>query len=467
MKDSRLLSVLNTLGKSEWRELRQFAQSPYFNTRADVCALLDYLSGCLLELRIVPSKEQVFRRVYRGKVYDAQQTRQLMSWGMKLVETWLTCRESLRNPVKTNLLLAEAYREKQLSELFELTMKKTRQLHENQSPREGDWFETGYQIEQAWYRYTATGQRTSSQNLQQLSDQSDYAFIIRKLRHTCLSLSHQTVYKTDYRYGLLAEVLGYIEREGLLTEPAIAAYYYCYQAMTQTEENAASFLQFKNLIFEHRQVFPEEEWRDLLLLALNYCIKKLNQGDAVFAVEGLVLYKEGLNTGLLLVNGQLSRFAYRNMVAIGLKVGELAWVEQFIHQYKTALPKEHRESMFSFSLAKLAYARRDYASALGLLQKAEYADLLLNLAAKTLLMKMFYETGAFDLLAAHLQAMKAFIRRKGVIGYHQDNYLNIIHFAHKLMDMNPFDKSGKETLQQAIENEEVLTEKAWLLEQIG
>ena len=162
----------------------------------------------------------------------------------------------------------------------------------------------------------------------------------------------------------------------------------------------------------------------------------------------------------------LTRFTYHNIVAIGLRLGELEWVRYFITEFKNRLEKTYRESAFSYNLARLEYESRHFDHVLELLQKANYRDPLLNLAAKTLLLKTYYEISEFDLLQSHLDAMRNYIHRKRVIGYHRTNYLNIIRFAEKLMRHNPLDKAATQKLRQDIEQEEVLTEKVFFLKML-
>jgi len=145
---------------------------------------------------------------------------------------------------------------------------------------------------------------------------------------------------------------------------------------------------------------------------------------------------------------------------------ELEWVERFVHEYQPALREEHREGLFSFNLARLEYRRRDLGRALQLLQKAEYKDLMLSLAAKMLQLKIFFELQEFDLLESHLQAIRAFIRRKKVMGYHRENYLNTVHFTQKLLESNAFDKPARAALRREIEETKAVAEKEWLLEQV-
>lgn len=137
-----------------------------------------------------------------------------------------------------------------------------------------------------------------------------------------------------------------------------------------------------------------------------------------------------------------------------------------IDERRDLLPEAHRESLFSFNLARLEYQRRALGPALQLLQKADYKDLLLSLAAKMLQLKIFYELTEFDLLESHLQAFGAFIRRKKALGYHRDNYQNTLYFTQKLLDTNRFDKAARAALRAEIEATRALAEREWLLGQV-
>jgi hypothetical protein len=247
--------------------------------------------------------------------------------------------------------------------------------------------------------------------------------------------------------------------------PAISIYYYCYYSLIHPEE-VSNFVKFKELLFEHSDKFPPSEIRDLHILAINYCIKRLNEGISDYAQEGLELYKKGLENEYLIENKLLSRFTYNNLVAMGLMRLEYDWTDNFILKYKTLLERGYQESTYSFNKARLEYSRKNYDEALKLLQKSDFKDLLNNLIAKTLLLKIYYETESFNLLESHLDSLLAFIRRKKVMGYHKKNYLNVVHFTKKLLAINFYDAKERMDLQQRIEKEEVLTERNWLLEQI-
>jgi len=150
-------------------------------------------------------------------------------------------------------------------------------------------------------------------------------------------------------------------------------------------------------------------------------------------------------------------------VSIALIRKEYDWLEQFIFDYKNSLDEVHQESTFSFSLARLKYARKDYQTALSLLQKADFSEALPSLSARMLMLKIFYELEEIDLLEAHLQAMKTFIRRKKSLGYHRDNYLNTLRFVGKRIEIAPFEKEKLAKWHEEVKNTASVAEKEWLL----
>ena len=133
---------------------------------------------------------------------------------------------------------------------------------------------------------------------------------------------------------------------------------------------------------------------------------------------------------------------------------------------RPSVRRHYREATASFSLARVAYARRDYPTALANLQRSDYKDLSNNLTAKALQLKIYYEISAYDLLESHLTSLKNYIRRHTAIGYHRTNYSRIVHYAQALIALNFNDRSAVEALRVRIQAEPILTEKDWFLERM-
>ena len=466
MKNSLLLQLIEKMDRKQMRELGKYVQSPFLNQRQDVIALYQYLWDCYWHYSIEPTKGKAFAAMYRGEEYDDHKVRMAMSFLHKTTEKYLAITDLLNNETEYKTRLARIYKRQNLPKHFDRSVRQVYLFQENTPFRNADFFNNRYLIQLEQYEYAAAQKRTGALNLHEVNENLDIAFMAQKLRQTCLSIAHQTVYKTTYDFGILEPLLKYIEQRELLHIPVISIYYHCYFAHTETENSAAYFYSFKELIFKHASLFPEPEVRDLYLLAINYCVKCYNAGDPAFLKDQLELYQAGLEQRVLLKNGIISRFTYRNTVTLGLILNEYGWVESFIYEYKNALDMIYQESMFSFCLALLEYHRKQYDKALQLLQKSEYTDLLLNLSTKTVLLKIYYELMEYDLLEAHIEAMKTFLRRKKIMGYHKENYTNLLKFTQKLLEIPPFDTEGKRLLRQEIKNRGAIAERSWLLDQL-
>lgn len=461
-----MFTVFDTLSKQELKEFKKFVLSPYFNQQKEIYHFLEFLVECKQQLKVIPTKEKAFQSVFPDQQFSDAKMRLLMSVTYKLIEKYLMCKNYFAEEIQNKIQLASTYRQRNLPKHFEKTINSANNLLEQNDLRQAEYFNLRYKELVERYQFGSQQKRNEEFNLQEISNALDTTFITLKLRQTCLILSHQAVYKKEYDLGILPFMIQYIEQNDLLNTPALSIYYFCYKALSEPEK-LDYFLEFKHLIFQHDHIFPETEIKDLYLFALNYCIRKLNQGQKQFVKEGLDLYKQGLLKGILIENKTLSRFAYNNIVAMAIGAEDLDWVDRFIFEYKDFLVKKHRESTFSFNRARLEYKRKNYDEAIQLLQKAEYRDLLNNLISKTLLLKIYFELKEFDLLESHLDTMKVFLRRKKLIGYHQTNFQNTIRFTKKLLATNLFDKEKKSYLKKEIQEEEILMEREWLLEQLG
>jgi tetratricopeptide (TPR) repeat protein len=276
-------------------------------------------------------------------------------------------------------------------------------------------------------------------------------------------LSHQTVVKIDYDYGLLQSVLDHVEqRPELMAVPAVSIYYHCYRALSSAD-GQHDFAQFKLQLDEHYSLFTDEEIRDLYIIAINFCIRQHNMGNAAYLNLQFELYRTGFERGYFLVHGHLSRYTYLNATTIGLVMQQPDWVADFLPRFQPHLQEAYRESQYCFNFARLEHYRGNYEAALVLLQKAEYKDLMLNLAVKTLQSKIYYDLGETILLDSHLQAIAAFIRRKKGLGYHRENYRNMIHFLQKRLKIAPNDKITLNQLHDEIVRCRAVVEKSWLL----
>ena len=464
MENSRLAQLLQSLTPVELRKFERFLQSPYFNTRSDVLLLFHAIRANLEASPTLPDRDAVFQEAFPGKQFSASEQHLLMTYLVRQFEQFIRIEQVKFSPELEDWLGVKAFQRLGLENEGSRAIKKAFQRLESGKLRSIAYHEQGYRLQYEQVRRHRAQPEQNARQLKQLSTRLNTTLVVLCLRQASFVLSEKAVYNMEPDTWFLPEVFRWVESADHVSVPAVGAYYFACKMLLTDEENW--FKALKKSLSEHNPAFPPEELYDLHMIAINYCVRKLNAGNELYFQEIHELYKVGLETKTLLHNGFLSPLNYFNIVITGLKVNALDWVAWFIPQYKNSLERRFRDSAYSFNMARLHYARREYGEALMLLQKANYRDLLTNLAAKTQMLKIYFEQGESEVLRNHLDAMAHYLRRKRVIGYHRENYLNIIRIAKRLLALPAGKGPERAQLRQLIESTDPLTERKWFLEEL-
>jgi hypothetical protein len=271
----------------------------------------------------------------------------------------------------------------------------------------------------------------------------------------------------EVEFPLLAPILHLVDtNENLRQYPLLNVYYLIYQTQTTTE-NTPYFYELKTLVQDQESVFPASEIRDIYLFAINFCIKKINTGEKIFIQEALEMYKVGLEKGFLLENGILSPYTYNNIMLIGLGAGETIWVELFLEKFKGALPIKNRESVYQFNLATYFFRTNKLDQAMELLRDSEFQDMLQKLDAQKMLIRIYYEKGEFQALDSLLDTFRTYLYRNTKIGYHRNNYLNLIKIVKKMLSIDLKNVLERKKLLAEIAEMPTLAEREWLKKCLG
>lgn len=465
MENAYLGRLLKNLGPVELRAFDRFLQSPYFNLRADVYLLFKALRPNLEARKALPERSTVFLMAFPEKSFTDAEMRQLMTYLTRLFTQFIRVEQLDIDASLGDWLEVKALHRLKLEKEGEKAIKTAIKRLNDAPVRSAGYHDQQYRLlfEQAWQRRKQPEQNAGY--LLELTEKLHLSMASTWLRQACLLLSEKAVYKLESDNKFMPEFFAWAESDGRLEMPAIGAYYYACKLLITGEE--VWFQNLKNTVFQQSAAFPPEELHDLHMVAINFCVRQLNARNERYFQEVHDLYKAGLETKTLLHQGVISQITYYNIVISGLKTNDLDWVAWFIPQYKNNLERPFRDSAYSFNMARLLFARRDYGEALLLLQKANYRDMLTNLAAKNMALKIYFEQGDFEVLHSHLDAMMNYLRRKRVIGYHRENYLNLIRLTKRLITLPPGKKLAHEKLYQQIESTDPLTERSWLLEMLN
>ena len=471
MNGSKLLHLFKSLDRHDIQRIGKFVHSPFFNHREDVRRLFDYLEknrdAPLLFLR----KEKAFEYVFPSeKAYNAQKILYTMSFLFQSIRHYLTIDEFEQDELHGQMYLLRAFRLRGLNKFFEKALKEAQEQASEQPLRHADFHYTQYLLLLEEYKFQHRHKRTSELKIQESSDELMYFYLADMLRQACAEAALRIVSeKNKYETPLLEASLRIIEEKNLTTIPAIGAYYYAYHALKSEDTEGIVFQSLKETLVKHWQVFPKEELRDLYLVAINYCIRRLNRGMKEYEMESLTLYKFGLKKGILFENNTLSAYTYQNILNASLKVGDFEWGKQFLDDYKNHLSESERVHVYNYSMAILYFRQMDYLKAMDLLQKIQrvtFREVLFNLDARRMLMRIYYDFGEWTALASLLDSSKIYIDRQKDMGYAREHYMNLIIILKKMLKTDLKDPKMRAILRGEVEAEKSIAEKEWLLEKL-
>lgn len=467
MQKSVLVEIIRSLSRKEMRDIQKWLQSPAHNQRQDVIKLFDFIGKNLATDDESLGKEKAWRAVFPAQQYDDAYMRQVMYFLLKAIEEYLVFSYYTSDGIRYQLALARTYRRRKLDKAYKQAHRLGCDNLQKQPLRNDFYLLNKYFFEQVEHEHRMDISQSAPVNLQETADALERWFIEERLRISKDMLANQSIYRQmNYDHGLLKEILAYATEKNLLHEPAVAMYYYTYMTLTRPDEESY-FDELERRIHNQMDYFNPSEVRTLYLAALNYCVPKINQGRLDFARRAFELYKRGIETGILLENETLSRYTFLNAVSSALKVREFDWAERFIERYQNLLEEKQRKGAVNFSLARLYFEKSDYNKAQQYLVEFEYDDMLQNIVAKNMLLRIYYEQDEYDAFESLLESLRIYLQRKEALDpTRKAAYKNLISLMKKLLHLNIYSKPQKEKFRELVLQTNPLADREWLLKQL-
>ena len=284
------------------------------NQRKDVAKLFGYLmeDNHLYNDSFI-EKEIVYKWIFPKEAYDDAKIRQTMYFTTKCLEEFFIYQSLREDEVRARNALGSVFRKRNLHKAFNKNLRETLKLQKKQSYRNGQYLLNDYHIQREKYAFLV-GVKRMGLDLQRMTDTLDVMYLADKLRISCAILAHQSVYKKEeYHIELLEEVLEKVKTKDYLDYPAIAIYFYGYMAQIEKEDES-HFFNLKEEIMQNGHLFPKSEMQDFYLMAINYCVGRINAGVQHYLREAFEFYRLGLEQRVLLDQGVLSRYTFINVL---------------------------------------------------------------------------------------------------------------------------------------------------------
>jgi hypothetical protein len=467
MTNSKLFLLYKTFTKAELRQFRLFLQSPFFNQREDVQLLNDFLQKNIEKSPndAVFQKELVWKAVFPKKTYSDKEMRYTMSYLLDLAEKFIILQEQNSDPKQQQIAHFQALKKRGLSKMAENLLESNPQ---NDSEQPQYW-----KMRQIQRDVLLQQGKFSYEDKIQYLDDFTVKFFTEVLKEACIWISAEKQFEDAPFFDMMNVVVNQLKKNAQYPDKnaLLKIYYFTYLIHLDKEvEKHDNFNMLKSTLFSLKiEDFPSNapEIAEIWLIIINYSIKKQNQGNRAFVEEALSLYLKGIELGILLENGQISKKTYSNILVLYILKGDLTSAEQFLFEYKIYLPERERENTYLHNLATLYFKKRAFSQVLATLQGVQFTDMLHNMEARRLLLCSYYELGEENALESLLDSFGIWLKRSKHLGYHRDLYANLVKLVRKLIESKYQNKEVREKLRQEINETKLLAGREWLLEKVG
>lgn len=447
----------------ERRQLLQWLLSPAHNKREEVVVLYQELIEAIHILKVFPSPERLYKKVFPEAPYNAQRLRQHCHYLLRAIESWLVFQQS---SAEDDMALLRTYRERQLGRLFEQTYRRLQAKTERQAYRNPEYYFQRWQLARERYAWDSARGRTAELKLEEQEQYLQIATMGMKLRQACLSKAEQQISNQEVQIPMLAEIVEHASSEAYEGVPMIKIYTLALR-LYEPQMQESEFQTFTRLLDSNASIFPKEETRDLLLLGINFSIKRINSGQQQYLRSCLTLFQSGLDNELLLEQGRLDALTYNNIAGIAIRLGELEWAIDFLDTYRLKLDPRSRAAVYVLNKARIAYERKTYDDALALLSSIKDRDFIHQMSARILQLKIHLDTREIDNALNHIRNTRTFLRRQKHKGYHAQNYNNILRLAESWCKLPLYDTTKQQQWLERVETTNPLTERRWLQQLIN
>lgn len=469
--NTKTVEILREFDTWELNRLEKFIHSPYFNVNTQINNLFGILYGLIksnVEEKKWPNKKQIWKKIGEEKEYSDARIRKYFSDLLRLIEEFLIIEELDKKPLDKISYLLKSISNNHFKILENQAIKSAKTHSKRSLDRSSEFYYSQFIIEKELYMLEEYEiKRREKLNVEKILSHLDKFYFAEKLRFYSTILSQRNIADYEYNILFLDEILKHIEDLGYEEDPHIRMYFLVAK-LASDPYNEEIFNQVKTGIFDHIDIFPQEEARDIYNAALNFCIRQLNRGKLKYQNELFDLYQASIKDRIIFLNDEITPSTFRNVVLIGLRLSKFDWIENFINNYSKYLNEEYRENAVNFNKARLYYYRKEYEEVIPLLSQVEFSDMSYSLQAKALLLITYYELNVISPLYSFIDSFRTFLNRNKhkMTESRRMNYHNLISFVKKLADIIPGDKNGIAQIEKEIENTDGIADAQWVKEKV-
>jgi hypothetical protein len=456
MRASKLYQWLKKLPTQEQNEFLRYVNYGGGRNREELSSIL-----ALFLAKVVRggemSREAFWAECWGGEAFDPNRFNKRLSELKGLLDEFLGFQAMRQNPVTKTSLLAQALKQRNLGEFAQSERHDALKTLKN-APIDIADSVLQLQIEENFLQLELSSPRSSKRYdepvFQELMQHVEQYYFAQMLRYACAALNQDRIFGTTHDYGALPSMLPHIERDLPRCHILVRLYYRIYM-MQNEPETPSHFEALRDDLAREGARLEADLHRDLYMLAINHCVRRINLGEEAYFEKLSRIYSEIRETGVLLVNGYVNTGELKNIISVAVRSDKIALAYELLDAYgqrllpgtewaiayNRAVIDYHRAVLYQAALGpqELAAARRSIEAEYVRIRKVFYEligksdDIFYDMDAKVYYLRVSNELGQFDMFEIQFEPLRVFLgRKKGISAAHKENYRQFIYFLKDL-----------------------------------
>lgn len=471
MKNSKTVTLLASFSANDLVRFHKYLSSPYFNENPELLKLFGLLVQEVIPASgSVKTKGNLWEELFPKTPYHDQTLRRLLSELTGKALSFIACERFFSDPLEEAAAKLPSLLDPHLGKHFDGVLRQVNIIRDRAPDHSPSAFYHLYLIERSrHHQLEAAEKKPNTLRFLESADLFlDSFYFVQKLKNHCDALGYQKTLALEANLHLIPGFLEYLRQSHYAAMPLVKAYLLVYEMLERPEEDSA-FQALRSLLREEGSRFEKGEQNTLFIHLMNFCIdNRINRGRTEYYDELFALYQVALEKKIILEDGVLDAFHYKNIITIGLRVNALDWTERFIQQYTPLLSDSSQANALTYNLAKVYFQQERYDKVIEQLREVEYQDLVYSLGAKRMLLKTYFQMNEFLPLDSLSDSFRIFLQRNRLISREvKQQYLNFLRFVKKLSNIRPGDSATVEKVRGQVEACQALPDKTWILEKLS
>ena len=462
----KLVKILSSLTLDEFKELKLFLLSPYFNSDPNLVKFYGIISKQfpIADSSALFNKNKLFALVFPDHDWNDGKWRNLITKMVKALEQFLVVQEmKIGEELVGRKFLADAYSRRNLYPLFEREAKSLETELAAITSIDQNALLDRMKISQSLYYHPLTNKVDNIQFLVSAKRDAADFFQTLQLKMACEELVHGHILK------------GHQETREVKSLPPV--YHRLYQLVHAfLKDGTETSFQIAKSYFE--SVLDKLSMGDKkfgLLNLINFAIHQNNLGQSKYQETMLELYKQGLEQKILLENDLMIETTFTNIIATSTSLGEFEWAENFIGKYEQYLQEDIREEAKTLGLANIYFQQSDFSKVIDLLIYFNSKNLTRSFIAKSMLLRSYFDffikdRSYYDLFNNFSQSFESQVKRK--VRLPEERRIGCINLSTTLRKITKaileqrWNSDTKSSFQAMVANMNPLIGKPWLEEKL-